>query len=191
MNLRPLKTLVLRKGICSDETSCLNVIMVWNKLLKEVKLLILALFEVHTEKMLGSLNKCVWSLDLTLWQFRNFTRQFVPSKWSRASKGAITKGLKMWWSPAILQYVPWKWQLRLLLPIFVPIAIPCVWDDEFSLRINCVRVLRVFLTDNVLSNIDIQLGFPPSGVTLRNKQAGCLMESDHVIGFPRRSIKCG
>ena len=46
-----LKTSVSRKTIFSDDTSCVNFIVVWNELAKSIKLLISALGKVHTEKM--------------------------------------------------------------------------------------------------------------------------------------------
>ena len=40
MNLGPLKTLISRKTIFSDDTSCVNFVVVWNELAKSIKLLI-------------------------------------------------------------------------------------------------------------------------------------------------------
>ena len=51
MNLGPLKISVSRKTIFSDDISCVNLILVWNKLANSIKLLISASGKVHTEKM--------------------------------------------------------------------------------------------------------------------------------------------
>ena len=51
MNLGPLKIPVSRKTILSNDISCVNLILVWNKLTNSIKLLISASGKVHTEKM--------------------------------------------------------------------------------------------------------------------------------------------
>ena len=50
------------------------------------------------QQIVSQLEQVFLSLDLkmtTLWAVSNFTRQFVPQKWSGAGKSAITKSLKI------------------------------------------------------------------------------------------------
>ena len=99
--------------------------MVWNKLLKEVKLLIFALFEVHTEKMLGSLNRCL-KLGLNTLAVSKFhaavcSIEMVQSEQRCYHQRSLNVVVTSHFSICAIKMTGEA------TAIFVPIAIPCVW----------------------------------------------------------------